>query len=215
MTAVLDHFLWGAPDLEQGVEEITALFGIRPAYGGEHPGLGTRNALLSAGEGLYFEVIAPDPAQSLEGNFGGVLARLPRGQLFTFAVQTSGLADLAARVEAAQIRSTGVMSKQRTAPDGRLIAWDMLIMHGDYRAALPFCIDWKGSQHPSDVTPKGVTVRSFRVVHPDAHELAKLYAALDMEVAVALGMRPELLLQLDTPNGETWLTGSAERPFLA
>lgn len=214
MAAVLDHFVWGAPDLDQGVEEIATLIGIRPAYGGEHPGLGTRNALLSAGEGLYFEVIAPDPAQSLEGNFGGVLAGLTRGQLFTFAVQTSDLAGLAGKVEAAGIPSTGVMSKQRTAPDGKRIAWDMLIMHGDWRAALPFCVDWKGSQHPSEVTPKGVTVRTFRVVHPHAYELGKLYAALDMEVAVALGTHSELLLQLETPNGEAWLTGSADRPFL-
>jgi hypothetical protein len=129
-------------------------------------------------------------------------------------VQTAGLAGLAGTVEAADIPSTGVMSKQRTAPECNLIAWDMLIMHGDYRAALPFCVDWKGSRHPSEVTPKGVTVRTFRVVHPDAHEPGKLYAALDMEVSVALGTQPELLLQLDTPNGEAWLTGSADRPFL-
>jgi hypothetical protein len=90
----------------------------------------------------------------------------------------------------------------------------MLIMHGDYRAALPFCIDWKDSQHPGEVTPKGMTVRSFRVVHPDARGLARLYAALDMEVDVTLGIRPELLLELDTPDGEAWLTGSADRHFL-
>src|SRR3989337_4603552 len=118
MAAVLDHFVWGAPDLDQGVEEIAAVLGVRPGYGGEHPGLGTRNALLSAGEGLYFEVIAPDPAQSLEGNFGGVLARLPRGELVTFAVRTSDLGTLASKVEAASISSTGVMGKERRAPDG-------------------------------------------------------------------------------------------------
>lgn len=214
MAAVLDHFVWGAPDLDQGVEEIAAVLGVRPAYGGEHPGFGTRNALLSAGEGLYFEVIAPDPAQSLEGNFGGVLADLPRGELVTFAVRTSGLGALAGRVEAAKIPSTGVMSKERRAPHGRRIAWEMLIMHGDYRAALPFCIDWKDSRHPGEVTPQGVTVRSFRVVHPDARGLGKLYATLDFKVDVALGTRPELVLELDTPNGVAWLTGSADRPFL-
>jgi hypothetical protein len=163
---------------------------------------------------LYFEVITPDPAQSLDGNLGGVLAELPRGELETFAVRTSHLGALAGSVEAAKIPSTGVMSKERRAPDGRRIAWDMLIMHGEYRSALPFCIDWKNSQHPGEVTPKGVTVRSFRVTHPEAHDLSRLYAALDMEVQVTLGVQPELLLELDTPKGLAWITGRADHPFL-
>jgi hypothetical protein len=208
MPAILDHVLWGAPDLERGIEEIGRLFGVKPAYGGEHPGLGTRNALLSAGDGLYFEVIAPDPAQSLDNTLGGVLAALPRPELFTYAVRREGLEGTAKAADSLGIASSGILSKQRTAPDGTVVAWDMLIMSSQYGGAVPFVIDWRETRHPSEVTPTGCRIESFRVAHPDAEALRRAYAELDLDIAVVLSSDPQLIVQLDTPNGEVWLTGS-------
>lgn len=208
MPAILDHVLWGAPDLEHGVDEIARIFGVKPAYGGEHPGLGTRNALLSAGEGLYFEVIAPDPAQPLDNTLGGYLAALPRPELFTYAVRRDGLEETALATERLGLDSSGVVNKQRTTPDGTVISWDMLVMSSDYGGALPFVIDWQGSQHPGEVTPKGCRIRSFRVAHPRADELRQIYRDLDIDIEVARSPEPRLIVQLDTPNGEAWVTGS-------
>ena len=44
-TAV-DHLMWGAADLAEGMAEIRRLFEADPVPGGAHPGLGTCNALL-------------------------------------------------------------------------------------------------------------------------------------------------------------------------
>ena len=56
----IDHLIYTAPTLEEGMDRIEHLLGVRPVPGGRHPNFGTHNSLLSIGEGTYLEVIAPD-----------------------------------------------------------------------------------------------------------------------------------------------------------
>ncbi len=59
----LDHILYAVPDLQKGIDDFEKLTGVRPVYGGKHLNLGTHNALVSLGEEVYFELIAPDPSR--------------------------------------------------------------------------------------------------------------------------------------------------------
>src|SRR4051812_15158493 len=64
MTAVatLDHITVAALTLEQGIAHVRATLGVDVPFGGAHPLMATHNCLMQIGDGVFLEIIAPDPA---------------------------------------------------------------------------------------------------------------------------------------------------------
>ena len=59
----MDHLVFAAPDLDQGVRHVEDLLGVEMSPGGRHAGFGTRNRLIGFGPTSYMEVVSVDPEQ--------------------------------------------------------------------------------------------------------------------------------------------------------
>ncbi len=57
MIKSIDHILVAVEDLDKAVEDYSLVFGFGPTWQGNHPSLGTKNALFPL-DNLYFELIA-------------------------------------------------------------------------------------------------------------------------------------------------------------
>ncbi|SDR47871.1 Glyoxalase-like domain-containing protein [Rhizobiales bacterium GAS191] len=209
MTVKLDHILLGAPDLDTASSQFAALTGVTPATGGTHPGFGTRNRLVSLGPDVFFEVIAPDPAQEVGGKQRAeMIAGLSHPALLTFAIQTTDIDGLRARAEAAGLSTTGRVPMHRTRPDGVRLDWTVIrFTHPLYGETVPFGIDWQGSPHPATTSPSGCTLRHLTVLHPEPAGLEDIYRRLGLDVAVQGSLRPGFVVELDTPKGGVCFLG--------
>ncbi len=205
----LDHLLLGAPDLDAAIAWFEKATGVRPAAGGSHPGMGTRNALASLGGRQYLEIIAPDPAQSAY-NFQIDVRALPGPRLVTWAASAPALDGVVAAASAAALKVFGPRDGSRLRPDGTTLRWRSAGVLADFRAGtvdpVPFFIEWAAdSPHPAGDSPSGCRLTAFEIRHPDPERLQRLLATLGIQAAVARADTAALGALLATPNGEVRL----------
>lgn len=204
MTSSIDHLIYGGRDLDAAIDQITALTGVRAEYGGQHPGHGTHNALLSLGGRTYLEIIAPDPSQPRPAGprpFG--LDDTPAAGLRGWAAAPDDL-DAAVQASLASGFNYGpVVAGQRHTADGREITWRMTdSSHGDEDGVVPFLIDWTDGLHPARRAPGGLTLSELRLASPQPRRLAARLRVLGLELPVDEAPQPGLRAVLAGPHGE-------------
>lgn len=207
--SAVDHLLLGIDHLDRGIAWVEKTTGVKAAIGGTHPGLGTRNALISLGGRRYLEILAPDPAQSAFNSRIDVRAlALPR--LVTWAAATSDIDAVAKRAHAAGLEVFGPQAGSRARPDGKVLKWRTLAVKSDLAAGgidpIPFFIQWDAdSLHPSQDSPKGCELVAFGIQHPTPAAVRNMLVKLGIEANVKTGERVALSATLQTPNGKVTL----------
>lgn len=208
---LLDHILLGCSDLDAGIDFVAQHTGVRAAFGGVHPGRGTRNALLSLGERRYLEVMAPDPKQDRIEPFAlkqlARLRELTSPRLVGWAAHPGDLEKFSTRVREAGIAFMGPWPGSRERPDGKLLQWKTMPLKDDKDGLLPFFIEWSAdSLHPSADAPKGCRLAHFELSTPDADELNKIANLLQLDVPVSRGDKPALQAIIIGPKGQLSVT---------
>lgn len=203
--SAVDHLLLGVSDLDRGIAWVEEKSGVRAMVGGSHPGVGTRNALVSLGGRRYLEIIAPDPAQTaLTLRFD--LRTLPEPRLITWAAATQDIDVLAKKAREAGVEIEGPQPGSRKRPDGTVLRWRTLGLKVDLAAdgvdPIPFFIEWASdSRHPSTDSPRGCELEALEIAHPNAHAVNGVLSKMGVDAAAKPGPRAVILATVRTPKG--------------
>lgn len=212
-TCEVDHLIITAPTLEIGAAYVRAHLGVTPQKGGEHPGMGTHNLLLSLGPSVYLEVIAINPAapaRSAPRWFGlDDLASDAPARLYTWAARSP---DLAATALACPEPLVGIVPMSRGALNW-LITSPKPGQAG-HQGITPILIQWQTDAHPAATLPaSGLLFTGLTLASPHAARVQALCGALNLQTGVTVGTLaahevPRLVAHIQTPSGVKTL-GSA------
>jgi hypothetical protein len=204
----VDHLVYGVSNLDQGVEAMERLLGVRAGPGGKHAGAGTHNAVLSLGRGSYLEIIAPDPEQPDPPQprpFG--LDRLHEPRLITWATRVQNIERRAESAKLLGYDPGPVVPMSRKLPDDSELHWRLTppdIMRGG--GLVPFLIEWEPGRHPSETAPAGCHLRDLEGEHPHPADIETMLAALEIDLPVSSAGRAALIATIDCPRGEVVLS---------
>jgi glyoxalase-like protein len=199
----IDHLVYATPDLTAGVKQIEALLGIRPTPGGQHPGEGTRNALIALGPTSYLEIIGPDPDQPKPvqpRKFG--IDDLKEPRLVTWAAKGTNLAQVVDEARRHGVPVGDVIPGSRRTPTGVLLSWHITNQRAFVANGLvPFFIDWGDTPHPAKSAAAGATLISLRAEHPDPENVQRMLGALGIDLPVVKGAKPSLVATIAGARG--------------
>ena len=199
----IDHLVYATPDLTAGVKEIEALLGIHATPGGQHPGEGTRNALIALGPTSYLEIIGPDPDQPKPAGprkFG--IDDLKGSRLVTWAAKGTNLTQVVAEAHRRGVPVGDVIPGSRRTPTGVLLSWHITNQRAIISDGLvPFFIDWGDTPHPAKSAVAGATLISLRAEHPDPDDVQRMLGVLGLELPVVKGAKPSLVATIAGTRG--------------
>jgi len=205
LTSVIDHLVVTAGSREAGGAWITEVLGVAPRRGGDHPRMGTHNALIRLGEALYLEVIAVNPAavQPSRARWFGLdrLAASAPPWLATWIVRTTDIDAVAAQ---ASLPLGPIEDMMRDSLMWRITIPDDGCM--PLNGAAPSLIQWSGTDHPAAALPDvGCELESLEIRLRDVNLVRALLREIAFDGPVALlpaeSGRPRLTARIRTPEG--------------
>ena len=197
---ILDHLVYATSDLEATCRDLEVRLGVRASAGGQHPGRGTHNALISIGPRAYLEIIGPDPLQPEIRPVWFGIDQLTAPKLITWAVRIDNLETFVKEIS--PNTNVGVMrSGSRKTPEGTTLSWQLTepqLVQGI--GLVPFLIEWNSRQHPADSAITGPRLVQLRLEHPEPELIRKQLNSLRVEVAIEQQPNPALVAIFEGAN---------------
>jgi hypothetical protein len=199
--AHLDHIVVGVSQLDAGVAAFERMTGVTAVRGGQHPGRGTENALVSLGVGRYLELMAPraDAPASPELER---LRSLEQPAIIAWAVNVSDMAAARQAIAAAGVTLGDETPGSRLTPSGATLQWSTADVSAPQISGAPFFIHWRGAtEHPSITSPTGCTLAALQIEDPAAADLSRALHALRVSGVTVRRGNPRIIAALKCPLG--------------
>ena len=206
LITTIDHIVFGAYSLDEGVDFIYHKLGVMPLQGGKHPLMGTHNALLKLGRSIYLEIIAIDPDATKPNRprwFGlDDLQPASKPKLLTWVVRTN---DIQEAMKRSGLNHGTIESLQRG-----VYKWCLTVTADGampLQGVAPAIIQWRGIYHPAKHLPgSNVSLLKIEAFLPNALELNDSLRAIGyrgrfLAEPLASNSKPLLRLTLSGPNG--------------
>ncbi len=178
-----DHFIILTSNLDAATQTYRRLgFEVRP--GGEHPAMGSHNALIAIADGTYIELVGfKDTALAVKSYWRAGVERLQIGEGFGgYVLASSDLAGDVAQIKQRTLVYDEPKPGSRIRPDGQRVEWQTAMFNGSPIGLLPFLIQ--------DVTPH--TLR----IEPPIDGIGSRARVKDAFIAVNDGRQAELAYRL-------------------
>ena len=206
LTTHPDHLVIVARSLADGAEYVRQCLGVTPQPGGEHPRMGTHNALLKLGDALFLEVMAINPAAPgpARPRWFDLDRMAPNAapRLATWVARTNDIRAAAAAspvpLGAIEPMTRGALNWLITIPqDGTL----------PLEGVAPTLIEWHNGPHPAaNLQDQGCSLIRLEGYHPQADKVSAMLRASGFQGTVSMhAVAPDepayLAAHIQTPQG--------------
>jgi hypothetical protein len=202
----LDHLIYTVPDLDAAIANFEKHLGVRPTFGGRHPGLGTKNAILPLQDEIYVELMAIDhegATPSQPRPFG--LDDLGASRLATWAVRSRAIESDVEHARGRGFDPGLVIAMSRDEPSGEQLRWQLSIRREPFGDGLvPFVIDWGEAPHPARDAGSGrrrARLTRFEGAHPAPQEIREALDAMGVDLPIANASSARLEARIEGPDG--------------
>lgn len=199
----LDHLVVSSASLAEGRAFIEDLLAVPMTEGGDHPIMGTHNALLSLGPDLYLEVIAVNPDAPAPDH-----ARWFDLDYFTGPARLTNWAVRVPDLHEALLHAPKGTGDELPLERG-VYRWDMAVPTDGrlpFTNCAPGLLSWHGDMPAPALPDQGLRLSALEISHPEAEALGVALQALvrDVRISVRDGV-PELKAWIETPKGRVAL----------
>ncbi len=203
MSYKIDHIVWAVPNFEKGIEYFENLTGVTPTFGGYHKTLGTKNALVNLGDGIYFEILAIDEDSPIKPPRWMGIDLITKPTVTRWALKSSDLEKDSQVLKNYHSDLAEIKGGQRTLSSGDILKWQLTMPLAEPEIEVaPFLLNWSASAaHPTNNLPIECNLVEIQFSHPSPKSIRPLLKYFGFEKFLKKGDKEKISIKLKTPLG--------------